>query len=167
MLQTLFRMHFHSATIRAGASRQLKAGNVSSFITHDTTDAEVLRQLFIEIDRLTGLAHDEDQTNRTLCTIVSAEVEGDDWVLQEQAQSRIKDHFTVPVEAMVDLVQRYKAHKRHWSQNVEKGNEQHVIYQEGEEYNSDESLSASPPDEKPPQVNGTLFGLRHYHRRNS
>lgn len=102
-------------------------------MTHDTTDFEAFCKIISEIERLCSLAHDEDETNHTLSTILLTEIEGHDCALHEQAKHGIEHPFTVAMESILDSIEKYEAYTHHRCQRYKERHEIPVLDQEGEE----------------------------------
>lgn len=66
------------------------------------SDSDTLRELINEIERLSNLCHDEDQTNHALCTVLWSAGEGNDCALHVQVKKGIENVYLKAVEALMD-----------------------------------------------------------------
>lgn len=69
-----------------------------------------MSQLRTEIEILSSLAQDEDQSNHVLCTIIGSYAEGQDWALHAQSKQIIEDDFPKFVESLSEFLYKNEAH---------------------------------------------------------
>ena len=80
-----FDVRYHSEVKRCRAARAMKSLKFKDFKKKDDDDEEAFRNLVGEIDRLSCLAHDDDQSNHSLCAVLWTSVEGCPWALHAQS----------------------------------------------------------------------------------
>lgn len=62
-----------------------------------------------QIQRLDSLPHDEDQSNRALCSTLWYDVEGKTAQYMRKKKTAIEEQFTMAVEPIVNYIQEYEA----------------------------------------------------------
>lgn len=66
-LNTAFEARYHSDTKRAMDRRQLKAIRFADYQANNRTDPEAFKQMIANVENLSSLAHEDDQSNHALC----------------------------------------------------------------------------------------------------
>ena len=102
-----FEGRYHSEVRRSRAARQMKKLKFADFKKNTSDEEEAFRNLIGELERLSCLADDEDQTNHSLCSVLWSAVEGCPWALHAQAKSGIGDDYPIAVEALTDYIQKF------------------------------------------------------------
>lgn len=92
-------------------SRQLKVLTFRHFLTDESSDDAAFKNLLAEMERLSCLAYDKDQTDVTLCDILWKAVKGEPWVLHNQTKEGIEFVFARAVEGLSDSIHKYTAEK--------------------------------------------------------
>lgn len=74
-------------------------------------DEDAFRKLLAEMERLSCLAHGNDQSYASLCDVLWKAVEGQPWALHAQTKTGIEFVFDRAVEGLYESIHKYNAKK--------------------------------------------------------
>lgn len=100
-----FDSRYHSEMRRNKAARSLKKLKIKNFRRDCKTDEEDFMKLTSQLERLSCLAHEEDQSNHALCTALWSAVEECPWLLHTMAKSGTEGDYPTAVEALTNSIQ--------------------------------------------------------------
>lgn len=86
-LNTKFEKRYHSEIKRALVCIQLKAIRFSKYQNKERIDSEAFEEMVADLEKLRSLAHEESNSNHSLCDFRRPAVEGEEWALHAQFKS--------------------------------------------------------------------------------
>lgn len=84
-----FEARYHSDTKRAWAIIQLKAVRFANYHANNCSDREAFKEMIADVERLSSLAHDGDQSNHALCACLCTAFKGLEWTLYAKSKNCI------------------------------------------------------------------------------
>lgn len=100
-----FDYRYHCKMRRSRAAKSLKHLKFNNFKNDYKTDEEAFKYLINE--RMSYLAHYEDQSNHAVCTALCSAVEGCPWSLHAMTKSGVENDYPTAVEVLTDYIQKF------------------------------------------------------------